>query len=495
MAKSPRGHKADMALSRLQAISFRDPAGQLFMLNECVLRVVRSAGVEGVTAFLHSSVGQQLLQTGRVVGTEILDPAQAQALLATVQCQALPVSLEASLVLQHERIPFPSFPYEWPPEMLQAAGMLTLALAQALLLADFGLKDATPYNVLFRGPQPVFVDLLSFERRAPSDPTWLPYAQFVRTFLLPLLAHQHFGVPLDQSLLTRRDGLEPEEMYRWLTPWQKVRPPFLTLVSMPTWLAARHNPGDTSLYRQKSLQNSEKARFIVAALLGRLRRVLTALTPQQGQRSVWSDYMASQQHYTPEQFGAKESFVARVLQDFSPRHVLDAGCNTGYFSVLAAQSGASVIAIDADPVVVGQVWHHAYAEGLDIQPLVVNLTRPTPGVGWCNQECASFLDRARGRFDAVFMLAIMHHMLVTERIPLSHIIALAADLTCDVLVMEFVAPHDPMFQRLTRGRDALYRDLTPALFESACCQHFDIVRAQPLQGMGRHMYLLRKKKD
>jgi hypothetical protein len=30
------------------------------------------------------------------------------------------------------------------------------------LREGFGLKDATPYNVLFRGAQPVFVDLLSF---------------------------------------------------------------------------------------------------------------------------------------------------------------------------------------------------------------------------------------------------------------------------------------------------------------------------------------------
>jgi SAM-dependent methyltransferase len=483
-----------MLSASFQESSFRDPAGQLFRLNGCVLRLVRSAGIQDVTAFLHSSVGQQLLQTGRVVGTEILDAARAQAALALSQGRALAVSLHGALVLQHERIPFPSFPYEWPPEMLHTAGMLTLDLAQELLPEGLGLKDGTPYNVLFRGPRPVFVDLLSFERREPGDPAWLPYAQFVRTFLLPLLAHRHFGVPLAQSLLTRRDGLEPEEMYRWLTLWQKVRLPFLTLVSIPTWLTARRSQDDATLYRRRSLQNTEQARFIVGALLRRLRRTLQALTPLSCRRSDWSEYMASQQHYTPEQLSAKQSFVAHVLEECSPRHVLDAGCNTGYFSTLAARSGASVIAIDADPVVVGQVWRHACAEGLDIQPLVVNLTRPTPGVGWCNQECASFLERARGRFDAVFMLALIHHLLVTERIPLSHIMALAADLTRDLLVIEFIAPHDPMFRRLTRGRDALYQDLTPVLFESVCGQHFDIVRAQPLAGTSRHLYLLRKKR-
>ena len=47
--------------------------------------------------------------------------------------------------------------------MLHAAGALTLELAQGALEEGFGLKDATPYNVLFRGSRPVFVDVLSFE--------------------------------------------------------------------------------------------------------------------------------------------------------------------------------------------------------------------------------------------------------------------------------------------------------------------------------------------
>ncbi len=63
---------------------------------------------------------------------------------------------------EHERIAFPSYPYEWPPEMLSAAGLLTIELAQSAIKESFGLKDASPYNVLFCGSRPVFVDVLSF---------------------------------------------------------------------------------------------------------------------------------------------------------------------------------------------------------------------------------------------------------------------------------------------------------------------------------------------
>jgi SAM-dependent methyltransferase len=181
------------------------------------------------------------------------------------------------------------------------------------------------------------------------------------------------------------------------------------------------------------------------------------------------------------------------MQDFAPRQVLDVGCNTGHFSAIAARAGAGVVAIDYDPVVLGDVWRNARSEKLNILPLAVNLTRPTPGIGWRNQECGSFLERARGKFDAVLMLAVIHHMLVTERVPLSDIIHLAAELTTDILVIEFISPEDSMFQRLTRGREELHKDLTPALFEDFCKTHFDIVRTQHVEGSTRWLYLLRKR--
>jgi hypothetical protein len=139
------------------------------------------------------------------------------------------------------------------------------------------------------------------------------------------------------------------------------------------------------------------------------------------------------------------------------------------------------------------VWRRARSEKLDILPLVVNLTRPTPGMGWRNRECSSFLERARGHFDAVLMLAVIHHMLVTERVPLRDILDLAAELTRDILIVEFIAPDDSMFRRLTRGREELHKNLTHELFESVCREQFDIVRVQHVESSTRRLYLLRKR--
>jgi len=356
----------------------------------------------------------------------------------------------------------------------------------------FGLKDATPYNILFRGPDPVFIDLLSFERRDPSDPTWLPYAQFVRTFLLPLLVVKHFGRPPGELLITHRDGLEPEDLHRLASLGKKLRPEFLTLVTLPTWLASRKSAQGEAIYRKRTGGDPAKSQFVLERLLKGLRKKLKQVAPKSNRHSTWSDYM-SQNRYTEDYFPEKEAFVRAVLAERRPRRVLDVGCNTGYFSVLAAESGASVVAIDYDQTVTGQLWERARRQHLDILPLVVDLTRPTPGVGWRNQECSSFLDRARGSSDAVLMLAVIHHMLVSERIPLPEILKLASELTTDLLIIEFVAPTDKMFRLLTRGRDHLHNDLTVAVFETAARQYFEIDRSQRLGESDRWIYLLRRK--
>jgi ribosomal protein L11 methylase PrmA len=198
-------------------------------------------------------------------------------------------------------------------------------------------------------------------------------------------------------------------------------------------------------------------------------------------------------NYTHDYFPLKQSFVSEALKEHQPRKVLDVGCNTGHFSAIAARTGASVVAIDYDPVVVGEVWRQAIAERLDILPLVVNLARPTPSTGWLNQENSAFLDRACGAFDAVLMLGVVHHLLVSERIPLAEIIKLAAELTTELLIIEFVGTDDPMFQRILRGRDHLFKDLTRESFEQTCNEHFETLRCQRLDQTSRWLYLMKKK--
>ena len=131
-----------------------------------------------------------------------------------------------AILLEHAPIAFPNYPYEWSPQMLRAAAALTLEMADAAMRAGFVLKDATPYNVMFEGPKPIFLDVLSFRRRDPLESIWQPYAQFVRTFVYPLLACGYFGLRLNEILLAHRDGLEPERFLALCPAYRLLFPPF-----------------------------------------------------------------------------------------------------------------------------------------------------------------------------------------------------------------------------------------------------------------------------
>ncbi len=470
--------------------SFRDPSGVVTEVDGRILRILNEAGLPDLEAALASATWQEWAATGRAVASRRLAATEWTSLASPSDAGCW---RDAAAVVEHERLPFVSYPYEWPPEMLHAAGRLTIDLALALLPEGLGLKDATPYNVLFRGPNPVFVDLGSVERRAAGDPVWMAQAQFVRTFALPLLAAGRLGLPLSALLLAYRDGLQPEDVCRWAGRWRRLWPPFLGLASLPAALNRQAESRAGSLYEPRRLSDDGQARFVVGAALRGARRALDRLAPTGGRHSVWSAYQTDRPSYTADAWAAKESFITEALARCGAQQVLDLGCNTGHWSAQAARAGAQVVAVDSDEAAVGATWRQAQADRLDVLPLVVDIARPTPAVGWYNREQRSFLDRARQSSDLVLMLALVHHLLVTERIPLSQVLDLAADLTRQWLLIEYVDPADAHFQKLLRGRGHLFAWLTRERFEAECCRHFELVAQRPLAGGQRQLYLLARR--
>ena len=452
------------------------------MTGDRLIRLIRTEGMENLELFLQSESLRPFHRDGSLIGTRRLEPDEVPELDFSGQFPA---------AVEHDVIPFASYPYEWPPEMLFDAARLTLGLAEAGADHGIGLKDAKPDNIMFRGPTPVFVDALSFEKRHPKDPIWLAAAQFTRTFLLPLLAHNRFGLPIAQSLQYRSDGLEPQEIYRLCGPLRRLLPPCLGLVTLPTLLARFAQ--DSKIYERRLLDSEDKAKFILRSAFTRLKRKLEGLRPPTESSSHWSTYMEDKS-YSDAGFTKKEAFIISAAEEFKPRTALDVGCNDGHFSRILAERGSSVVAIDLDPVVVGKAWRMAKEKSLDILPLVQDLSRPSPATGWLNRERAAFLSRTRKRFDLVIMLAVIHHMMVSAGIPLDDILELAADMTTDQLIVEYVGREDVMFRRICRGREDLYDWFDPESFEAACGKRFEIVRIDDQDSQTRKLYLLRLKK-
>jgi len=473
---------------RLEApASFRDPDGFVFESGRRILRLVYPHAAADLRAFLGSGPARAWLADGKLVGSRILEDPSAGELPR--QCQGrLP---RGALVVEHDPIPFRNFPYEWSPEMLHAAAYLTLELAMAANAEGFTLKDATPYNVMFHGPKPVFLDVLSFRPRQPLEPVWQPYGQFIRTFVLPLLAHRHFGLRLDEILLAHRDGIEPERIWELCPLYRLLWPPFLFSVTIPVLAGWRTGSSAAQRYSIPSARDSEEASFILDRLFARASRLLSRISVRR-RRTRSLRYTESTQQLDRAAFAKKEQFLKAALQRWSPATVLDLGCNTGHFSRLAAESGAEVLALDRDQDVVGAVWRTASASRSRILPLVVDIGRPPGACGWHNRECAAFLDRAHGAFDCILMLALMHHLLANEGVSLASILDLAAELTTRFAIVEYIDPADLLFQQVARGRGELHRGVTRESFEDAASQWFQIAATDDVSPT-RRMYALERR--
>ena len=471
--------------------SFRDPSGKVLGNDQDVWRMVNVNAVADLNEFLDLDLSRKWRDEGKIVHTSVANA--NEIVLFRNEFNGF-VSNHAEFGLfRHRRVHFPSFPYEWCPAMLRDAGLLTLDIAERFFrTTGWSIKDASPFNVLFDGPNPVFIDILSFEKRNRRDAIWLPYNQFVQAFLIPLLVNKEIGLPLRSIFLADRDGLAVSDAARLLSRAKRLKPQALSLVTLPHLLAGRAE-SDATLYQPKLLDSSEKASFILMRSFQRLRRQLAKVGQSTVRESKWSEYTKFNQATIPDYMRAKQAFLTAALEELRPQNVLDVGCNTGFFSFSAARAGANVVAIDYDEAVIDQVYRLAKQNGLNVLPLVVNLSRPTPSQGWRFSENPSFLDRSIGSFDMVMMLAVIHHMLVQERIPLREIMRLAADLTSRALVVEFVPPDDKMFKRLARGREHLHSNLTPEQFEQVANDFFTIVCSEKLPETNRRIYLMKKK--
>ncbi len=450
--------------------TFRDPQGRLYLEDNRVLREIYPDHLEPVLAWIQSRIAREWMHQGRLISTKILSGGAGQAGL-----------------LEHERLFFPSYPWEWSPGQWRAAAGLTLDLCEEAIDQEFILKDATPLNVLFRGPKPVFVDVLSFEARDPRSPLWMAYAQFVRTFLLPLAAYDYLGWPLGWTQ-QRRDGYESGDLAQWLSFLQSWRNPLRSLVTLPLLLekGSSRNGKPRESYRREV--SEEVSGHVVRRTVKKTRKLLEMLAPAR-RASRWSNYTDAATHYSAEDRSGKEEFVRRSLDKIQPARTLDVGANTGAFSRIAARAGSDVVAWDTDVQASDLNWQAAQNEGLSILPMVADFARPTPALGWRNSEQQSLLSRAQNGFDCVMMLGILHHLLLADQIPLSSIVDQLAAISRRWAILEWIPMNDSQFVGLCRGREAIYGHLSEDYFRETIARRFAIRDRQSLRN-GRSLWLI-----
>jgi SAM-dependent methyltransferase len=279
--------------------------------------------------------------------------------------------------------------------------------------------------------------------------------------------------PLSLSLF-KRDGYEPADCYAALGWGARLSRAAFWPITLPTLLDRRKHADAPAKIARGRVADAEIAADVLKRRLKDLRRRTQRALPKSAS-SDWSQYSGTLTHYTAEESRQKLEWVRGAMERSQPQWVLDIGANTGEFSALAAEMGAQAVALERDMAAADRLFLMARQRNLTIQTIQADIARPTPAVGWENAESLALLARLETQFDLVMMLAVIHHLVLMEQIPLAAIAALCHRLTRRHLIVEWVPVGDPMYQSLMRGRESLYGSLSEADLMAACDGRFQVL--------------------
>ena len=459
--------------------SFRDRDSRVVVSGDAIYRALSPEGAEDWEAFSASPLLEQLTAAGKVIGTREVDPSvlgESQDLLPT----------GITKVLEHDRVPFVSYPYEWTFSMLQDAAKLQLELGAAAIDSGLDLKDATPYNVQFIGSQPTFIDIGSFEKITEGEP-WIAYRQFCMLYLYPLLFQAHKDIPFHPWMRGSIDGIQPIDAIKVFSLRDRLRRGVFLHTSLHARLDRRANKSGPGSAEENKTKRQVKPGQIKAQLES-MNRLVSKLKWKAGETS-WSGYRQSNT-YSDEDDRRKQAFVGEVAAQLKPGLTWDMGCNDGAYSRIAAESSERVVAFDFDHATVEALYRSLREEGnTKILPLVSNLADPSPALGWRGLERKTLADR--GAPDLMLALALIHHVSISANIPIADFLQWARDLETTLLV-EFPKRTDPMVRALLANKhEGANPDYEEGNFERELEKRFEVERREELPSGDRILYLAR----
>jgi SAM-dependent methyltransferase len=450
--------------------SFRDNRGFVFWEDGRVHRRINADGKTAYDQLMASGLYDKLTGRGLLVSHEEVEPRSEMA-------------TGAYKVIRPAAVPFVSYPYEWSFSQLQDAALATLEIQKLALEHGMVLRDASAYNIQFVEGHPQLIDTLSFDVYVNGEP-WVAYRQYCQHFLAPLVLMSRVHPDLLQLMRVYIDGI-PLPLAAKLLP---VRSRF-------NFGLATH----VSLHARFQKQHEDKAKrpagavssLSLVGLLDNLERTVRGLKLRIS-KTQWGDYY-EHTNYSDAAFGEKARITEEFLKQSSPKRVVDLGSNDGSFSRIAEKLGAYVVSADIDPLAVDANWRQVKSRGeTQLLPLLIDLTNPSPELGWDNSERRSFTERATA--DMALALALIHHLAIAGNLPLEMVAEYFASLA-PRLVIEFVPKEDSQVKRLLATREDIFDDYTPAGFEAAFGQHFAILEQREVKGSARIMYLMERKKE
>ena len=451
--------------------SFRDPSGFIFRRDGQIYRQVNLGYKEPFDYLITSGLYDKLTRDNLLIPHTDIGREYA-------------LTENAYTVIRPETLPFISYPYEWCFSQLKDAALLTLEIQIRAIDAGMSLKDSSAYNIQFVAGKPLLIDTLSFEMYEEGRP-WVAYRQFCQHFLAPLALMSCRDVRLHQLLRIYIDGVPLDLASNLLPGRTRFNLGLLSHIHLHAKAQTRYAD------RSVSTEKRKMSRLSLLGLLDSLKQTVQRLS-WEPKGTEWHNYY-NITNYSESAFRHKAQLVEEMMASLDPTRALvwDLGANTGVFSQIAARQGATTISFDIDPAAVEKNYREALAKGeTHVVPLVLDLTNPSPGIGWEHRERASLIER--GPADVALALALIHHLAISNNLPFEKIADFFHQI-CHTLIIEFVPKNDSQVQKLLASREDIFVNYDQATFERVFRNFFDIERQEPIQDTERTLYKMVRK--
>ncbi|MFS8158956.1 MAG: SAM-dependent methyltransferase [Candidatus Roizmanbacteria bacterium] len=455
----------------VDAASFRDPSGFIFSKNGSIYRQINKVYQDDYDLLLSSGLFHDLVKNNYLIPHKDISLSHKQ-------------TDDAYKIIAPEKIGTISYPYEWSFSQLQDAALLTLDIQLFAMEHGMSLKDATAYNIQFHKGKPIFIDTLSFEEYIVGSP-WVAYRQFCQHFLAPLSLCAYTDIRLSQLLKVYIDGI-PLDLVSSLLPRSTLfNLGLITHIHMHARSQSKYSDNIVSI-KEKSLKMSQ---YALKMLLLNLRSTIVKLKLKVS-KTEWGHYYTFT-NYSNSSFTKKKKMVSDYIDMVKPKSVWDLGANTGEFTLLASKKKIDSVAWDIDPLAVEYAYQQVKKTNeTHLLPLLLDLTNPSPGIGWAHKERKSFV--GRGPVDLVMALAILHHLSLSNNVPFDQTASFFASLA-ENLIIEFVPKGDSQVDKLLKNREDIFDSYDLKSFENAYQKYFKIVKKDHIPGTKRTMYLMKRK--
>lgn len=456
----------------LLSSSFRDPSGFIFKDSGQLYRQI-NLNYKDHYDHLHSSgLYQALTEQGLLIPHVEVDNSVA------------PILDKVYKVIKPELIPMISYPYEWSFHQLKDAALLTLKIQKIALSYGMTLKDSSAYNIQFYKGIPILIDTLSFEIYNEGTP-WTAYGQFCRHFYAPVVLMSKCDMRLNQLFRIYMDGIPLDLASSLLSKKTYFNLSILGNIHLHAKYQKRY------AYKKVSttdLQKNMKKSNLVA-LLNSLQSSLEGIS-WKASGTEWGDYY-NDTNYSSAGFQDKIEAVDKFVSLANPKSVWDVGGNVGVFSRIPSKKGIHTVSFDIDPVAVDRNYTEMKKNGEQtILPLLLDVTNPSPGIGWSNMERDTIV--SRGPVDMLVALALIHHLCISNHISFGMLAGYFHNI-CEYLLIEFVPKDDSQVQRLLSSRKDIFVDYTEEKFKEQFLPFFDIIDTHTVLESKRTLYLFRKK--